>query len=221
MNKKAFVSWSGGKEACLACFKAVERKTLKVKCLLNMVSEDGTRSRTHGLSADMLKLQAEAMGISIIQKNTGWQGYEEEFKKALLGFKKEGIDTGIFGDIDIQAHRDWVEKTCKDVGVKPILPLWKKKRENLLEEFICAGFKAIVVAVKAEFLGSEWLGRKIDGKFIKELKAIDNVDLCGENGEYHTFVYDGPIFKRPVEFIMTERTSSNKHWFLKLKGCIK
>jgi len=181
-----------------------------------MVSEDGMRSRSHGLRSELLKLQAQAMGIPIVQRKTTWQNYEEEFKKAVGSFVKEGVQAGVFGDIDFQEHRDWVDRVCKEVGIKPILPLWKREREKLITEFVHLGFKAIIVATNSEFLGKEWLGRRIDRKLIKELKATGNVDLCGEGGEYHTFVYDGPIFKKPVEFTMGKKVLKDKHWFLEI-----
>ena len=139
------------------------------------------------------------------------------YQELITVLKKKNIQAGVFGDIDLQEHRDWVERVCKDIEIKPILPLWKEKREKLLEAFIQAGFKAIVVSTNANFLGKEWLGREINREFIEGLKALVNVDLCGEKGEYHTFVYDGPIFKKPVEFIMGKKILKNKHWFLELR----
>lgn len=214
--EKAFVSWSGGKETSLACYRVMRNKNLKVKYLLNMVSEDGRRSRSHGLSSTLLKAQSDAMGIPIIQRKTTWGSYERVFKKAVSELKKESIKIGIFGDIDLQEHREWIERVCRKVGVKSLLPLWEEDREGLLKEFVWAGFKAIVVATKAELLGKEWLGRKIDEEFIEDLKKLNDVDLCGEKGEYHTFVYDGPIFKRPVRFAVGKKVFRDKHWFLKI-----
>lgn len=214
---EALVSWSGGKETSLACYRAMQNELLEVKYLLNMISEDGKHSRSHGLSAALLKTQAKAMGIPIVQRRTTWKSYERVFKKAVLELKTKAIDTGIFGDIDIQEHRDWVEKVCKEIAIKPILPLWKRKRERLLKEFIDAGFKAIVVSCRADLLGKEWLGRQINEDFIKDLKRAKNIDLCGEKGEYHTFVYDGPIFKKPLEFTAGKKKLKDKHWFLELK----
>lgn len=214
---KAFVCWSGGKESSLSLYKATQNLDVEVVYLLNMISEDGKRSRSHGVSSNLLKVQAEAMGIPIIQRRTTWEIYEEEFKRVISDFKKEGIQVGIFGDIDLEEHRDWVERVCKEAKIKPTLPLWKRKRKELLEEFIQASFKAIVVATQADFLGKEWLGRQINEEFVRDLKALVDIDLCGESGEYHTFVYDGPIFKKAVEFIEDEKILENKHWFLKLK----
>lgn len=214
---KAFISWSGGKETSLSCYKVMRNENIKVTCLLNMVSEDGRYSRSHGVSVELLKAQAEAMGIPIVQRKTTWQTYEDKFKKTVSDLKREGIEAGVFGDIDFQEHRDWVERVCKEIGIKPILPLWKEKREKVLKEFIKAGFKAIVVATNAQFLGREWLGRRINKDVITELKACGNVDLCGEKGEYHTFVYDGPIFKKPLYFASGEKVLKNKRWFLELE----
>lgn len=197
---KAFCCWSGGKESALSYYRSKEENDLEINCLLNMVSEDGKHSRTHGVSSKLLRAQAKAIGIPIIQRGAGWKTYEEEFKKGVLELKGKGVDAGIFGDIDLQEHRDWVERVCKDMGIKPVLPLWEADREGLLTEFIKAGFKATVVAVRDKFLGKEWLGREINTEFIKDLKALGNVDLSGENGEYHSFVFDGPIFKKSVNF---------------------
>lgn len=211
---KAFVSWSGGKETSLSCYKIMQNQDVKVAYLLNMISEDGKYSRSHGIGSDLLRAQAEAIGIPIFQRKATWKTYEEEFKRAISDLEKDGIEAGVFGDIDLQEHRDWVERACKDMGIKPILPLWKEERGKLLEEFIQAGFKAVVVATNGDFLGEEWLGREIDEKFVEYLKALGNIDLCGERGEYHTFVYDGPIFKKSVKFIIGKKVLKDKHWFL-------
>ncbi len=213
---KVFTSWSGGKETSLSCYKVMQKQDVKVAYLLNMISEDGKHSRSHGVSSTLLRLQAKAIGIPIVQRKIAWENYEEEFKKAMSDFKKEDIRAGVFGDIDLQEHRDWVERVCKEMGIRPILPLWKGRREELLEEFIQVGFKAIVVATNANFLGKEWLGREINKGFIEELKALGNIDLCGEKGEYHTLVYAGPVFKKPLEFTVGEKVLKDKHWFLEL-----
>ena len=211
---KVFISWSGGKETSLSCYRVMQKEDTKVSCLLNMVSEDGGHSRSHGVNSALLKLQAEAMGIPIVQRKTTWRTYEEEFKKAVLDFKRQDIRAGVFGDIDLQEHRDWVERVCKEIGIQPILPLWKRKREELLKEFIGAGFKAIVVATNAHLLGEEWLGRKIDKEFIEELKTLRNIDLCGEKGEYHTFVTSGPLFKKRIKISKSRRRFKKGRWFL-------
>ncbi len=211
---KVFISWSGGKETALSCYKVMQNQDMEVSYLLNMISEDGKHSRSHGVSSKLLKLQAEAIGIPIIQRSTTWEGYEEEFKKAVSKLKEKGVDTGIFGDIDLQEHRDWIERVCKDIGIKPMLPLWKKKREEVLKEFIQAGFKATVISVRADILGKEWLGRHINEDFVNDLKKEKDIDLCGENGEYHTLVVSGPMFKKNITILNAKKIKNDKHWFL-------
>jgi len=215
-HKKVFVSWSGGKDSSFSCYRIMQDRNIKVAYLLNMMAEDGKRSRSHGLSATLLKSQAEAMGIPIIQRKATWNDYEEEYKKALSDFKKEGLGAGVFGDIDLQEHRDWVERVCNGAGLKAFLPLWEEEREKLIEQFISCGFKSIVVVTNQEFMGKEWLGRIIDRKFVRDLKLKGGIDLCGEKGEYHTFVYDGPIFKKPVKFAIGKKILRDKHWFLEI-----
>lgn len=213
---KAFCCWSGGKESALSYYRVAKERKIEINCLLNMANKDGKHSRTHGISSALLQAQAKAMGIPLIQRKATWKGYEAEFKKAMAEFKNDGIEVGIFGDIDLQEHRDWVERVCKEIGIKPILPLWKEKRERLLEEFIGAGFKTIIVTTKAQMLNKDWLGRYIDQQFLTDLKKIKNVDLCGEAGEYHTFVFGGPIFKKAVNFITGKRYLRKSHCFLEI-----
>jgi len=214
-HKKAFVSWSGGKDSALACYSATKNNEVEIAYLLNMLSENGTHSRSHHLSVAVLKAQAEAVGIPIMQRQAAWGDYEEEFKKALAVFKEEGVQTGVFGDIDVQEHRDWVERVCGETGLNAILPLWQRSRESLMDEFIAIGFKAVIVAVKFGCMGSQWLGRQLDRQFVEDMKHLPQVDLCGENGEYHTFVYNGPIFKAPVAFSVGEKIETqDAHCFL-------
>lgn len=207
-----FVSWSGGKESCLACYKAMQAGST-ISHLLNFVDEAGRRSRSHGLRVELLRAQSEALGIPILQKPTTWETYELEFKKSVSELKRAGVEGGIFGDIDLQVHREWVERVCGEIGIKCILPLWCMKREEILDEFISAGFEAIVVAVKADLLGVEWLGCKVNGEFLRELRQ-QNIDLCGEGGEYHTFVVDGPIFKKRINIVESIKMLWNGRWIL-------
>lgn len=216
-HQKAFVSWSGGKDSALAFYNAMKNGGIEAAYLLNMLSENGTHSRSHRLSVAVLKAQAEAMRIPLAQRQATWQGYEEEFKKALAVFKEEGVQTGVFGDIDVQEHRDWVERVCGESSLKAILPLWQRSRESLMKEFIALGFKAVIVAVKLECMGAEWLGRQLDRQFVEDMKCLPEADLCGENGEYHTFVYAGPVFRKPVDFVLGRKISEDKHCFLELE----
>jgi len=212
-----FVSWSGGKDSALACYMA-ENTGIDVKVLLHMMTEDGKRGRSHGIDAMLIKRQADSMGRTIIQRKTTWEDYENNFRDALRCIKNKGISSGIFGDIDIKEHRDWVEGVCKDEEVTPFLPLWLKDRVELMETFLKKGFKAIVVAVNKRYLDETWLGRRIDDGFIEDLKRCRGVHLCGEHGEYHSFVHDGPIFKRPVDFTIAGIYRTDDYAFLEVKA---
>lgn len=216
--EEAFVSWSGGKDCCNACYRAI-RDGLKVRYLLNMVTEDAKFSRSHGLSAGLLSAQAEAMGIPLVQQRTADSTYEAEFKKALLAFHQEGITKGVFGDIDFNEHRGWIENVCAAGGMTPVFPLWEKNQEQLLREFIGYGFETVVIATRADILGDEWLGRRIDEAFIADLKELEKkkaITPCGEAGEYHTFVINGPLFSKRIEIQEAQKELKDGHWFLRI-----
>jgi len=212
----AFVSWSGGKESVLSFYKA-KIAGVRIFYLLNMTREDGRFSRSHGLSYDVLRAQAESIGVPLILSQTCWEDYERNFKRKVLELKREGVNAGVFGDVDLREHREWVEKVCRDVGIKPILPLWGEDREKLLWRFIRTGFKAFVVAIHCDFLDYTWLGREVNEEFMKDLKSLGNVDLCGEKGEYHTFVFDGPIFKKKIKFTLGGKVLKDNYYFLEVK----
>ncbi|MDL2124074.1 MAG: diphthine--ammonia ligase [Deltaproteobacteria bacterium] len=215
---KTFVSWSGGKDAALSYYRVMG--DFHVTHLLNMVAEDGRISRSHGIRTDILRLQAEAMGITIVQPRSSWETYEAEFKKTLSGLKGRGVEVGIFGDIDLEEHREWVKRVSRESGMEAVLPLWgEKKRENLIEELIETGFEAVIVAIKKNVLGPEWLGRRIDYDFVKDISKIKGVDISGEGGEYHTFVVSGPIFKKRINILKSEKITRDRHCFLDILEC--
>ncbi len=217
---KIFASWSGGKDCCLALHRAVAGG-LDVRYLANMVTGDGERSRSHGISAAVIKKQAEAMAIPIVQQRTADDDYEAQFNKVLKVFKREGIEGGVFGDIDFNAHREWIEKICKEAGMTPHLPLWEEDQNKLVKEFIDAGFVAVVVAAKAEFFGEEVLGQTINRDFLKRLEEMSktkDITPCGEAGEYHTLVIDGPLFKKRLEITESRKVTRGAHHFLDILG---
>jgi len=187
-----------------------------------MVTEDGKRSWTHGQSAELLQVQSQAVGIPLVQKRTTMADYEAEYKDMLRTLKQEGVEGGVFGDIDIEEHRQWHERVCQDVNITPHLPLWGESQGKILSNFIDSGFEAVVVATKADLLGEEWLGRKVDLDFIKhleELRETKDITLCGEVGEYHTFVTNGPLFKQRIEILETKKVLREEHWFLEILKC--
>ncbi len=207
---KAFASWSGGKDCALATYRAISQG-YEVTYLLNFVAEDGQRSRSHGIRSEVLHMQAQAMGIPLMQVPTSWESYEENFKKAVTELKDKGIEDGIFGDMDLEEHREWIERVCGQVGVSPRLPLWQSDPEQLLNEFWNSGFRSIVVASK---LGKSLLGKNLDKEFVENIVKEYNSHPCGESGEYHTFVTDGPIFQRPLKIMQGNTVNRNGVWAL-------
>ena len=205
-------SWSGGKDSCLACWKAMSRG-LKVSYLLNFVNKDSTRAMSHGLDAGILSLQAQAMQLPIIQQRVTWEAYEGGFKDERKELKSKGVNGLINGEIYREQNKDWRDRVCGEAGMEAVLPLWGMDTAQLLTDFIDDGFKATVVSVKTEILGKEWLGRQVDGKLAAELRQL-NVDPCGEAGEFHTFVYDGPLFRKPIKIINSSSVLRDEHWFL-------
>jgi diphthine-ammonia ligase len=205
-------SWSGGKDSCFACWKAISQG-FKVSHLLNFINTDSTRAMSHGLDCKLIALQAQAVALPILQQEVTWETYEAGFKAALDKLKLKGITGLITGDIYLQEHKDWIDMVCGESGIKAVLPLWGLDSAWLLAGFIEAGFKAIVVSVKAEFLGKDWLGRQVDDKLISELNRL-NIDVCGEAGEFHTFVYDGPMFKKPIKIGKAVPIARDNHYTL-------
>lgn len=149
-----------------------------------------------------MRAQAAALGIELITPRASWQDYERVFIETLRDLKAKGCDYGIFGDIDLQAHRDWEEKVCAAAKTEAVLPLWDENRLDLVNEFIETGFSSVVICVNEKFLPKEFCGRVFDKEFIKDLPA--SVDACGENGEFHTFAFDGRLFKNPVSYKIDE-----------------
>lgn len=181
-----------------------------------MLTEDGQYSRSHGLAKDVLTAQASALGVLLLTQNTSWADYEDNFIKQLIKMKSHGITVGVFGDIDIEEHRTWVKNVCQKTGIEPYLPLWQKQRQNIINELLSSGFKAMITTVNAEKLAKKYLGRILDKDLIKEFEAI-GIDICGENGEYHTFVIDGPIFSQPLNLTPKKAMLNSGYWVLNLE----
>jgi uncharacterized protein (TIGR00290 family) len=189
------VSFSGGKDSCLALWRA-RRGGLEVQALINVLEESGARNRSHGVPKALLEAQANALGCELIAPVASWQDYEQQFTAALRELQQRGFEVAVFGDIDLQAHRDWEEKVCANAGLVPYLPLWQEPRERIAREVISEGFEAYVVCTDSRYLADEFCGRRYDARFLADLPR--EVDACGENGEFHTFVFNGPMFRAPV-----------------------
>ena len=178
MNKqKAFCSWSGGKDSCLALSRAL-KNNFAVTHLLTMFDETGGRSRSHAVSREVMQAQADALGLELITPSASWQSYESVFIAELKRLKAQNCGAAIFGDIDLQAHRDWEEKVCAAAEIEAVLPLWNEKRLDLVDEFLAAGFQSVVICVNEKFLDKSFCGRVFDAEFINDLPP--GVDACGE-----------------------------------------
>ncbi|HEX2725242.1 MAG TPA: diphthine--ammonia ligase, partial [Beijerinckiaceae bacterium] len=179
------VSWSGGKDCCLAMHRA-RAAGLDVSVLLAMFDETGERTRSHGIPRALMQAQAEALGLELVAAGATWADYEKTFVAALTELRGRGVTDVVFGDIDLVPHREWEEKVCAAAGVRPSLPLWQQDRRALAEEVLGLGYRALVVCTDDRWLDAGWCGRVYDRAFIDRLPA--GVDACGENGEFHTFV---------------------------------
>lgn len=204
--KPAVFCWSGGKDSALCLYKVLQQKEFDVKYLLTTVNEEFRRISMHGVREELLDEQARQIRIPLVKiyVNEGTNAeYEKKMEEILLRFKSEGIIHVIFGDIFLEDLRTYRENNLAKVGMKAVFPLWKQNTKQLLEEFLSLKFKTVLCCVNDAYLGEEWAGRIIDDRFLDSLPS--NVDACGENGEYHTFCFDGPIFKTPIKNIIGER----------------
>ncbi len=219
-DSTAIASWSGGKDSCLALYKAMNEGQ-DVRYLLNFMSRATRRCCFHGIESPLLNLQTSLLDIPIVQRavSPDMELYEQEFKEAVSELKKEGADKMVFGDVYLDEHRDWIHRVCSDLGIEPVEPLWGMPADKVVEEFIDAGFEAIVVSCKADILGEDFIGRRVDAEFIETLQK-KNICPCGENGEFHTLVIGGPIFNGRIDITKSEtilKEGAWTHWFLDIQ----
>lgn len=201
---QAAVSWSGGKDSCLALHRA--RQQFDVAALITMFTEDGTRSRSHGLRPEILQRQAELLQLELLQGRGSWQSYEAEFKKLLHELRERQFSHVVFGDIFLDDHKHWVERVCREAGLIAVEPLWEQPTSGLLLEFLNLKGEARIVATKAALLDESWLGRSLSAELLPEFEKL-GIDPCGEYGEYHTLVTSSPLFTAPLKI-----TDLGHHW---------
>ncbi len=208
-------SWSGGKDSCLALYRAIQAGAKPI-FLLSMLREDGARSRSHGLVPGVLEAQEASLGISLLTRTASWATYESVFVAALRELRASGVEAGVFGDIDIAEHRLWEEQVCAAAGLEAHLPLWQADRLALVDEFLSLGFEALIVVANAEKLGQAYLGRALGRDLVREFARM-GVDPSGEEGEYHTVVTNGPIFSEPVQLETGRQVLHSGYWFLDVR----
>lgn len=190
------ISWSGGKDSCYAMMKAVQAGNTP-KVLLNMMNENGKVSRSHGISLSILQQQAKQMNLPLRTVPASWTDYEQQFISTLQDLKKEfSLEAAVFGDIDLQAHKEWEEKVCSHSGLYALLPLWQQNRLQLVQDMITNGLVTMIVSCNTK-MGEKYLGKILTFDLALELIKL-GIDPCGENGEFHTLVIDCPLFEAPI-----------------------
>lgn len=204
-QKAAIFNWSGGKDSILALHKVQEEGTFDVRYLLTTVNEVHNRVSMHGVRESLLIQQAESIEIPLYQlrlpDSPDMKEYEEHMRRHLTGLKTEGITHSIFGDIFLEDLKVYREAKLSEMGITAVFPLWKRDTAEIVREFISLGYQTIVVCAREGL--EDFCGRVIDESFIADLPP--GVDPCGENGEFHTFVFDGPAFKKRVDFTSGEK----------------
>lgn len=212
---KSLCSWSGGKDSCFALIQAIISGH-EPCVLLNVLNEAGRISRSHGIPHHLLKAQAAAAGLPLYAISSSWEAYEKNFTQALMELKAAyRLTHAVFGDIDLQPHRDWEEKVCTHAGLKAYLPLWLQDRRILAEKMLDAGIQTFIVSCNSA-MGEKFLGKTLTKELLDELESM-GIDPCGENGEFHTFVYDCPLFHYPIKAAMTGAQEHEGYWFATLQ----
>jgi diphthine-ammonia ligase len=215
MNVQALVSWSGGKDSCYAAMQA-KTQGISPKVLLNVLNEEGKISRSHGIPAAILQAQAEAAQTPIHLISSSWKDYEPNFVAALEQLKQNHqLTHAVFGDIDLQPHRDWEEQVCQKAGLTAVLPLWQQDRKKLVYEMLDSGIETMIVSCNT-IMGEKFLGKTIDRQLVEELEQI-GIDACGENGEYHTLVTNCSFFKHPIKVAVKATMLHENYWFTELQ----
>lgn len=209
-------SWSGGKDGCLACWEAIGQG-YEVRILLNTISQRYQRVRFHGLPAGLLKAQAEAIGLELLQWPTPDDTYEEAFRDALRVLVDRGVQGVVFGDIYPEENRDWCRRMCASVGLEAIHPIFDLPVAEVMARFLGAGFEARVVSGRPDYFNGEQMGAHLGPEFRSWCEAQPGLDICGEKGEFHTVVVDGPLFKQRLELLETEPCQIKGHWFLDIR----
>ncbi len=204
--ENVLVSWSGGKDSALALYEILKTRNYAISALVTTVTEDYDRISMHGVRRILLERQAASLGFPLeevlISKNGSNEEYESKMGQVLEKYKAEGITSVMFGDIFLEDLRKYREDKLATLGMRGIFPIWKRDTQELARSLTALGFKAITTCVDTNALGGQFVGRVIDKEFLSELPST--VDACGENGEYHSFVYDGPLFTEKIAFTTGE-----------------
>ncbi|MCR8643752.1 diphthine--ammonia ligase [Paenibacillus sp. N1-5-1-14] len=213
---RTFVAlFSGGKDSTLALYKAIQVGT----CIgvITMLEEEGTRSRAHGMPPEVVKAQVESIGVPLYASATSWKAYEENLMRLLAEAKSQGAEVLVSGDIDVPAHGNWLDRVTQNAGLKLGMPLWEMGHREAVEDFIRHDFITMIVSVDlTKGMTEQDLGRIFTLDYVQELEDR-GIDPCGESGEFHTTVIDGPLFQQPIPVRKSEITYDGKYAFLPLE----
>lgn len=215
MKEKVIFTWSGGKDSALAFYELQKKKSYEIKALITTVAEEYERVSMHGVRKTLLAKQAESIGVSLtiiyITKNASNEEYEAKMEDVLLNYRSRGVSSVVYGDIFLEDLKRYREEKLSKIGMNGVFPLWKRNTRKLSHGFIDLGFKAVVTCIDSNELKKEFAGREFNKQFVSELPST--VDPCGENGEFHTFVYDGPIFQKKILYKNGEVVLRNKRFY--------
>lgn len=214
---KVIGSWSGGKDSCYAYFLAKEQGHQILSLFTMMMNEE--KSNFHMIPATILDAQANAIGVPLLKKSSTPETYEQNFKTILSNFKAQGVEGIVTGDIyEVAGHEEgWLSRVSKEIGLIPIKPLWMRDTKQIYLDYLKTGLQATVVRTN-RVLGMDWLGRVLDQKFYDDIQKLPGVDPCGEGGEYHTVITDGPSFKQKIILQETEKKRlENGFGYLEIK----
>ena len=207
--KKAVFNWSGGKDSALALQKVLEEKEFEVIALLTNMREETSKSSMHAIPLEILERQAKSIGIPLftVASSTALKNYDQKMSEAVQHFKELGVQYFIFGDIflsDVKAYR---ESKLQPLGIEVVEPLWEKTSQEVIDDFLASGIQSKIIVTQADLLDETYIGKDLDAELVKSFP--DNIDVCGENGEYHTLSYAGGLFKKKVEFTISETVKTS------------
>ena len=219
VKEKIIFTWSGGKDSAMALHELKRNAGYEIVALLTTITEDYDRISMHGVRRELLEAQAVSLGIRLekvlISRQSSNEDYESRMRAALEQYKAKGVTSVAFGDIFLEELRRYREDNLAKIGMKGIFPLWKRRTSDLARDFIHAGFRAVITCVDSEALDKRFAGREFDKAFLSELPS--GIDPCGENGEFHSFVYDGPVFKNWIRHTRGEMVlRDQRFWYLDL-----
>ncbi|MDQ0215866.1 uncharacterized protein (TIGR00290 family) [Oikeobacillus pervagus] len=211
MKKRIALSWSGGKDSCITLDRLV-KESFEVACLVTTVPKNSGRTFAHGEKKELIQLQSEALHLPVHWIDCALEHYTENFIESLKELKSTYQLTSVaFGDLYLDGHREWGENVAKAAGLEALYPIWigsEKASLQSLQTFVQSQYNAVIVKVRSDCLNEDWLGRELDQKFVQEIRQMD-VCPMGENGEYHTFVYNGPLFEKKIDLSFGEVQSND------------